>query len=49
MYRHVVEKQRLMTTGRFVDYVGRTVPLVEWLDDVQVPTRALIRWMNRFI
>lgn len=49
LYRHVVEKNRLMTTGRFVDYVGRNVPLVEWLDEVQVPTRTLIRWLGRFV
>lgn len=48
LYRHAVEINRLMTTGRFIAFVGRTVPLAAWLEEVPVPPRSLVRWLGRF-
>lgn len=49
LYRHAVEKNRLMTTGTFMQCVGRVVPPSQWLEDTQVPTRVLVRWLSRFV
>lgn len=47
LYRHIVEEQRLTTTGRFVAYYGRTVPQSEWLDTVDIHPRTLQRWLYK--